>query len=212
MSICFFGCWFSQLVITVAWSFLGLQQMKSDFIYRSQTLVKLGNFSLQCEEWLVCFIAQFSLGLFENKELRSVLGHIFKGALIMSVLLFLLSNYKPWKFPLKKTASYCLTWALHALCHVQALLHSWMYLLESAVIFTPSQTVQCVLFREWNWFEKSAVDNYDLGKSKLGGEYVYNCQGCFGGHRLPSLSIIYHLTTVVVVNLPGDSAGNLENF
>lgn len=105
MSTCFFGYWFSQLAVTVAWSFPGFEQMKSDFIYCSQTLVKLVNFSLQCEEWIVCFIPQFSLGLFESKELRSVLGHIFKGALIMSVLLFLLSNYKAWKFPLRKTAS-----------------------------------------------------------------------------------------------------------
>lgn len=50
----------------------------------------------------MCFVHQFSLGLFENKELRSALGRIFKGALVMSVLLFLLGNYKAWKFPLRK--------------------------------------------------------------------------------------------------------------
>lgn len=164
MSICFFGYWFSQLVNAVAWSFPDLQQMKSDFIYCSQTLVKLVSFSLQCEEWIVCFIPQFSLGLFENKELRSILGHIFKWALIMSALLFLLSNYKAWKFPLGKTASCFLTWESCALCQMQTLLHSWMHLLESAVIFASNQTVQCVLFREWNWFEQSAVDKLSSGK------------------------------------------------
>lgn len=69
--------------------------MKSDFIYCSQAFVALVIFSLECEAWIVqivCFIPQFFLGLFENKELRRIWGHIFKGALIMSVLLFSLSR------------------------------------------------------------------------------------------------------------------------
>lgn len=40
-----------------------------------------------------------------------------------------------------------LTWVLHALCHMQALLPSWERSLESAVIVAPSLTVQCLLFR-----------------------------------------------------------------
>lgn len=84
--------------------------------------------------------------------------------------------------------------------------------LESAVVFAPDQTVQYVLFREWDWFEQTAVDNYHLGKSKFGGEYIHNCQCYFGSDRLLSLSIIYHLTTVLVVTLPDDSTGNLEDF
>ena len=63
-----------------------------------------------------------------------------------------------------------------------------------------------------NEIEQSAVDNYHLGKSKFGGEYIYNCQCYFGGNRLLSLSIIYHLTTVLVVTLRDDSTSNLEDF
>lgn len=125
----------------------------------------------------------------------------------MSVLLFLLSNYKAWKFPLRKTAPCHVTWELCALCQKQALLR-WKVLL----VFAPDQTVQYVLFREWDWFEQTAVDNYHLGKSKFGGEYIHNCQCYFGSERLLSLSIIYHLTTVLVVTLPDDSTGNLEDF
>lgn len=66
----------------------------------------------------------------------------------MSVLLFLLSNYKAWKFPLRKTASCLLTWELSALCQTQTALHGGCISLGSAVIFASNQTVKCGLFRE----------------------------------------------------------------
>lgn len=45
----------------------------------------------------------------------------------MSVLLFLLSNYKARKFPLRKTAFCLLTWELSALCQTQTPLHGWVH-------------------------------------------------------------------------------------
>lgn len=109
--------------------------LKPDFTCCSRTLVKLMNFGLQCEGWIAFFVLQLSVRLLENKELRCGLGHVLKGDRITSILLFSLSNYKGWKFALRKAAPFPCEW--YTPNQTQALLPSWQCLLGSAVLLLP---------------------------------------------------------------------------